>query len=522
MKRPLLSIIIILFAFAESWASSPLPYDNDDLLNLLDHEIARRKEFVSKRHHKIDSVSSLILRDSLGSIDNYLLLGDLYSGLNADTAIMVYSHACDIALRTGNPAKAQRLMIKRLTELRKINSTPNAINDLKYIAKGGIYPENSALFNEVSRDFYYTIAELFEGTGLHKAYIGPGLDFAYKLRKELPEDSNAAKLNDAMISYAQRNDAMFLAHLTEVAERVQPGDPHYSIILTALGGRQQILGQTESAIRNLSLAALNDVREADLHATALFRLGTALYEAGDIARAHGYLSIALDEALASGSKTNCMMIAEAFRPVANELRKREKSQMIRLSILTGALAIGLVFVIILYRSNRKRTVELERARVQLATANYTKESFISEFMNLSSSYMESLEDFIRLCRRKLTAGQADDLLNLINSGKVIEEQRKKFYDIFDDAFLAIYPTFIDDVNALLLPDKRISISAKNVLTAELRVLAFARLGLEDTTRIARFLGLTNNTIYTYRNKLRSKAISRETFDTDIMKIGHIS
>ena len=135
--------------------------------------------------------------------------------------------------------------------------------------------------------------------------------------------------------------------------------------------------------------------------------------------------------------------------------------------------------------------------------------------------MESLEDFNRMCRRKITAGQSDDLLSVIKSGKIMEEQRKKFDDIFDDSFLAIYTTFIEDVNRLLLPDKQIVTPDKNVLTTELRVLAFTRLGVDDTAQVARFLGVTLNTVYTYRNKLRNKAISRDTFDSDVMKIGAI-
>lgn len=103
----------------------------------------------------------------------------------------------------------------------------------------------------------------------------------------------------------------------------------------------------------------------------------------------------------------------------------------------------------------------------------------------------------------------------------MEEQRKKFDDIFDDSFLAIYTTFIEDVNRLLLPDKQIVTPDKNVLTTELRVLAFTRLGVDDTAQVARFLGVTLNTVYTYRNKLRNKAISRDTFDSDVMKIGVI-
>lgn len=85
----------------------------------------------------------------------------------------------------------------------------------------------------------------------------------------------------------------------------------------------------------------------------------------------------------------------------------------------------------------------------------------------------------------------------------------------------IYPHFVENVNMLLEEDNRVVMSNPDQLTTELRVLAFARLGVADTATVARFLGLSLNTIYTYRNKMRSRARSRETFDEDVMKIGTI-
>ena len=60
-------------------------------------------------------------------------------------------------------------------------------------------------------------------------------------------------------------------------------------------------------------------------------------------------------------------------------------------------------------------------------------------MNLCSSYIESLEDYNRMSKRKITAGQTEELLAYIKSGRIIEEQRHKFYDVFDDALLHIFP-----------------------------------------------------------------------------------
>ena len=94
--------------------------------------------------------------------------------------------------------------------------------------------------------------------------------------------------------FAQGNDAMFLACLMDLSEEIPESYGNYSMVLTALGGRQCVLGATDEAVSNLAKAALRDVRAGDRHGTALIRLGVALYDAGDLARAHNYLSVALE------------------------------------------------------------------------------------------------------------------------------------------------------------------------------------------------------------------------------------
>ncbi|MDE6171182.1 MAG: hypothetical protein K2F68_08505, partial [Duncaniella sp.] len=111
----------------------------------------------------------------------------------------------------------------------------------------------------------------------------------------------------------------------------------------------------------------------------------------------------------------------------------------------------------------------------------------------------------------------DTLLEYIKSGVMLEQQRKKFYDVFDDAFLILFPDFVKQVNELIIPDKRFP-EPYNVLTTELRLLALSRLGIDDSATIARFLGISTNTIYTYRNKMRSRAVNRNTFDEDVKRI----
>lgn len=185
------------------------------------------------------------------------------------------------------------------------------------------------------------------------------------------------------------------------------------------------------------------------------------------------------------------------------------------------LVVLLIIVTKMMADKRREVRHLRHIESHLARANLAKESCIAEFMNLCSSYIESLEDYNRMSKRKISAGQTEELLAYIKSGKVIEEQRHKFNDVFDDALLKIFPNYVDDVNRLLQPDKQIVLTSPDVLTTELRVLALSRLGIEDASVIARFLGISTNTIYTYRNKLRTRAINRTTFEEDTRKIGTI-
>ena len=151
--------------------------------------------------------------------------------------------------------------------------------------------------------------------------------------------------------------------------------------------------------------------------------------------------------------------------------------------------------------------------------NKSKEVYISQFLSLCSIYMDKLNQFCKLANRKISAGKVDDLYRLTKSGKFIEEQSSEFYDIFDNAFLHLYPGFVGEVNKLLKPDCQIELKEGEMLNTDLRILAFMRLGIEDSSRIAQVLNYSLNTIYAYRNRMKARAIDRETFDKDIMKIG---
>ena len=194
----------------------------------------------------------------------------------------------------------------------------------------------------------------------------------------------------------------------------------------------------------------------------------------------------------------------------------------RLYIIMAVMAILLLVLAVTMTVLRRKNLQMNRLARRLEDANSTKDVYIAQFLNLCSIYMDKLSQFSKIVSRKISAGKVDDLYKLTKSGKFIEEQSKEFYDVFDDAFLHIYPTFVDDVNKLLRVDEQIILKEGEKLNTDLRILAFMRLGIEESAKIAQMLNYSVYTIYTYRNKLKNRAISREDFEDNVMKVKSIS
>ena len=101
---------------------------------------------------------------------------------------------------------------------------------------------------------------------------------------------------------------------------------------------------------------------------------------------------------------------------------------------------------------------------------------------------------------------------------MVESEQKEFYSNFDLAFLHLYPNFVEEFNKLLQPEERFQLKQDELLNNEMRIFALIRLGIDDSSKIASFLHYSVNTIYTYRNKVKNKAINRDKFEEQILSI----
>jgi len=147
-----------------------------------------------------------------------------------------------------------------------------------------------------------------------------------------------------------------------------------------------------------------------------------------------------------------------------------------------------------------------------------KEEYIARFLTLSSRFIDRGEEqrkaLYRLYRDRKTEELARELKNTHHGN----ENAQLFYQNFDNAFLNIYPTFVDEVNKLLQEDGKIEVKQGKRLTTESRVLALIRLGINDNQSIAAILRASLTTIYTYRSKLKARALDKDSFEARVKSI----
>lgn len=347
------------------------------------------------------------------------------------------------------------------------------------------------------------------------------LDMQARLLLTLPKDSPEYRFNEAEYHFLNGRTELARVLLGEVLESSHPHDKLRARAAHHLSSIAKNDSDTEAYTYYLAVSANADVMSATREVASLQELGTTVYAAGDIARAHTYLSSALENAVECGAPLRMIETSRSLPIIERAHSANLAANRRTIYYIIGAMSVlmlVLITVLLVLRHEMHRMAALQE---NLRTANTAKEVYISQFLQLCSIYMDKLNQFCKIATRKLAAGQADELYRMTRSGKFVEEQSRDFYEVFDNAFLHIYPGFVSQVNALLRPDAQITLAAGEMLNTDLRILAFMRLGIEESARIAQILNYSLNTIYSYRNRLKARAINRDTFEADIMKIDSI-
>ena len=336
----------------------------------------------------------------------------------------------------------------------------------------------------------------------------------------------------------------------------------YSIATYNLSAIYRSENNESKYLENLILSAMADIRSVNGDIGSLQEIAEYLFKHGEIDRAYNYILYCSQKAMLFHNRVRIVkmshlqnQIYKAYQEQSRTQQKRLQASLIAVSFLFLVLIGALLFIrkqmrrlkeanLKLDNTNQKLSVnmdalstahqrleevnmqlkdlntQLQEVNDQLRESNYVKEEYIGYVFNICSTYISKLEEFRKNINRKLKVGQIEDVKAMTDSSATASNELKEFYQNFDTIFLHLYPDFVGDFNALLLPEERIELKEGELLNTELRIHALIRLGITDSVKIADFLHCSAQTVYNNRLRTRSKSIiPKEDFINAVKKLG---
>lgn len=317
------------------------------------------------------------------------------------------------------------------------------------------------------------------------------------------------------------------------------------------------LGDRERQEKYLAMSSIVGVHNAVREYVALRQLAVLLYQKGDMERAYTYIHRCIDDAQACNARMRMVETSSVLSVIDSAVvHQKQKTRnlmtatAIVIFILLGTIVLILRKKMTVQRASQREQIlannklidlnlkmkqannqlaeansQLEDANTQLrqlneeiSEANKVKQEYITRFMHLCLAYISKMENYRNHLNKVAGRRNFDELYETIKSSRYINKEVNEFYDSFDEAFLKIYPSFLDSFNSLLRPEERITLKKNERLNTELRMYALLKLGISDSTKVQEFLRCSSSTVYNYRTNMRNKAINRDTFEQDVQKI----
>lgn len=510
--------------------------DTGKLYDELDALLLRRDEFCRAKEARIDSIKNL--KDG---VNGYSGLFGLYN----DVFLEYYTYRSDSAFYYLSLAEemAVRSSVEKYIDMCKINRS-------LLLATTGYFSQSLDVLNEIDRDRLDT-SLMFD---YYSAY-----EWVYSVWSEYSADDAFATdfrnkemlYNDSMLQVLEPTSKEFMYWSGELNAR--KGNQYeaqkfyekaldglridtrlYACVTCGLAFAYKRQGNMKDYERCLIMSAISDITCPLKENLSMQELAMFLYQSPDpdLARANRYINYSMEDAVFYNNRLRMLEIAKKFPPIVNTYQNKwiEKNRILVRSIyFISFLGILLVLAMLyifrqlkLLRAQRSivtdMNMQLKELNSELLKTNRTREEYVSLFIELCAAYIDKLNKYQDLVKRKVKAKQVDDLLKIANSSKMSDSDARQFFVNFDTAFLTLYPNFVSEFNKLLREGEEIVPAKGEILNTELRIYALVRLGIKDSSRIATLLFYSPQTIYNYRTMVKNKARNREEFEEQVKKV----
>lgn len=295
-------------------------------------------------------------------------------------------------------------------------------------------------------------------------------------------------------------------------------------------------------------SAIADIMCGTRDYSSLNDLSGLMFRNGDIERAFRYAADhCMVDALYFNGKLRPWQITRLFPEIESAYQEKHQRQnritLTLLLCLAVLFSIMLVLVGFLYRrqhiieavrgklqdsymeiDNRNRELEeinsrLVKLNARIQESDKVKQEYIGLFLGMVSDNISTFSKYRMRVLKYIRQGNTKAITDEIEQQEPIDNDILEFYKMFDQAFISIYPDFVEKFNNLLADGAEIVPKGDDILTPELRIFALIKLGITDSSRIASLLHYSANTIYNYRAKTKNRARgSRDSFEDAVRNI----
>lgn len=502
-------------------------------LAALDEALAQKAAFDQRKEARIEALRGQLHQAGTDE-QRYARSRELfqeYSSYQFDSAYSYVQRMRTLADRMGRPDECALAECARAFCLISAGLYKEAFDALEAASVEGLgaaaqleYYRMQVRLNYSSNGYAYT-----EPYGSH--YREQGALYSGKILEMLPEDSPVRQeyLANLMLENREFDESIVL--FSALLENPALDLHDRAIYTSSVGWMLQCQGREDEAITAIAESAVCDLRSSTKETTALRMLADILSRRGEIERPTRYVRHSFDDANFYGARLRKIEVGAVLPIVERNLSERlGRERNLLALVLFFALLLALSAITALWfirRQNRRlaharliieeRNAQLEEINVELAESNEIKTEYIGSSFYQNAEFIDKLASLQKMVDWMLTTRQYDELRRSMRES-TINKERDAMYASFDDTFLQIFPSFVNDYNALFPETEQVT--PQEGLTPEMRIFALIRLGVDEPGRIAKFLNYSIHTINTYKTRVKNRSwVENERFEAEIMRIG---
>jgi hypothetical protein len=543
------SLAIIVFVLSFQFLSAQKEIDS--LLVVLDKTISNRNEYDLQKELRINNLKDLLIDESLSIEQIYQINNSIikeYEAYSFDETLFYIEQNISIAYNLKNEFFIDESELNLSKLLASSGRHEEAIDILNKIDRNSLsekllniyYDNYKKIFLDLS--FYSIVNENKEKySNYYKAYTDSLLNRLDPSTEEYLAIIETKFRDNRQLLEALKINSRRLA-MTEIGTRT------YSMVTFERSLCYELSSDLIDQKKYLILSAISDIKSAVKDNASLTTLALLLFEENEVERAHKYINFSFEDADFYNSRLRFIIISNILPDITKAYEEQiedQKEQLQLFLIIISVLGLILLFtVFFIFRQMKKLELtrndliqanqqlkilngklnktnsKLESLYEDLSESSLVKEHYIGTFLNIHSNYIDKLDTYRKMVKKHVVSKKISDLYEKTKTNKLIEEELKLFYKNFDETFLHIYPNFVEKLNDLLIEEGKILPKNKGLLNTELRIFALIRLGITDSSKIAKLLRYSVNTIYNYRVKIKNNAnVPRDNFEDEVMKIG---